>query len=176
MLLVFTLAAAAAIAVVAYERLRDRSPDATSTVMRTVRQLAGVVLALEGVVEALGNTRVVNARPPYGGPWSMPGGTSMTRPNLKMLKGGKEERPEWRFSIAATVSMRGRQDIAVRGITATADPRGYGHIAVRVGRFLVYLEDRAAYEALKEAVRRAGEYADAVYEPLDPPGVRINRR
>ena len=69
MILVFTLAAAAAIAVVAYERLRDRSPDATSTVTRTVRQLAGVVLALESVVEALDNTRsAVTSRSSYGRP------------------------------------------------------------------------------------------------------------
>lgn len=66
MLLVFTLAAAAAIAVVAYERLRDLSPDATSSVRRTVRQLAGVILALESVVEALGNTRPAVASRSYG--------------------------------------------------------------------------------------------------------------
>jgi len=68
MILVFTLAAAAAIAVVAYERFRDGSPNAASTVMRTARQLAGVVLALESVVEALGSTVRPATASSYGRP------------------------------------------------------------------------------------------------------------
>lgn len=57
MLLIFGIAAAAAVAVVAYNRLRERNPGVATAALRTVHQLAAVILviskAVEGVVEAL---------------------------------------------------------------------------------------------------------------------------
>jgi len=57
MLLIFSIAGAAALAVVAYSRLRARSPEAANAATRAVRELAAVVLictrAVEGVVDAL---------------------------------------------------------------------------------------------------------------------------
>ena len=57
MLLLLTIAGAAALAVIAYTRLRNRSPEAASTATRAVRELAAVVLicsrAVEGVLEAV---------------------------------------------------------------------------------------------------------------------------
>jgi hypothetical protein len=57
MLLLLSIAGAAALAVVAYTRLRSRSPEAASAATRAVRELAAVVLiltkAVEGVVETL---------------------------------------------------------------------------------------------------------------------------
>lgn len=93
-----------------------------------------------------------------------------SRRNLRVVAGtGRPPQPEHRCSIAASVTLAGRQDVAVRGVTQTADPRGHGHIAVRVGRVLIYLEDRDAFEALQEAVRRAAELTRPVFAPLDPP-------
>ena len=57
MLLLFSIAGAAALAVFAYTRLRHRSPEAASAATRAVRELAAVVLictkAVEGVVDTL---------------------------------------------------------------------------------------------------------------------------
>ena len=57
MLLLFSIAGAAALAVLAYTRLRSRSPEAASAATRAVRELAAVVLiltkAVEGVVDTL---------------------------------------------------------------------------------------------------------------------------
>ncbi len=57
MLLLLSIAGAAALAVFAYTRLRSRSPEAASAATRAVRELAAVVLiltkAVEGVVDTL---------------------------------------------------------------------------------------------------------------------------
>ena len=57
MLLIFTIAGLAAIAVVTYNRLRDRDPDGATRTVGGVRQLAAVVLvcarAIEAVLDAL---------------------------------------------------------------------------------------------------------------------------
>ena len=74
-MLIFSLAGAAALAVVAYTRLRARSPEAASAAVTAVKQLAAVVLvcarAVEGVIDAL--TSHVRPRPLYassgGRPW-----------------------------------------------------------------------------------------------------------
>ena len=57
LLLLFSVAGAAALAVFAYTQLRARSPEAATTATRAVRELAAVVLilakAVGGVVDAL---------------------------------------------------------------------------------------------------------------------------
>ncbi len=57
MLLLFSIAGAAALVVVAYTHLRSRSPEAASAATRAVRELAAVVLictkAVESVVDTL---------------------------------------------------------------------------------------------------------------------------
>ncbi len=57
MLLLFSIAGAAALAVFAYTRLRSRSPEAASAATRAVRELAAVVLictkAVENVVDTI---------------------------------------------------------------------------------------------------------------------------
>lgn len=61
MLLLLSVAGAAAFAVFAYIQLRARSPEAASTATRAVRELAAVVLilakAVEGVVDTLTPTQ-----------------------------------------------------------------------------------------------------------------------
>ncbi len=57
MLLLFSIAGAAALVVVAYNHLRARSPEAASAATRAVRELASIVLictkAVESVVDTL---------------------------------------------------------------------------------------------------------------------------
>jgi hypothetical protein len=62
MLIVICIAGAAALAVVAYQQLEDRSPESASAGLKAVRELAAVVLvlvkAVEGVVDVLAHQKV----------------------------------------------------------------------------------------------------------------------
>jgi hypothetical protein len=72
--------------------------------------------------------------------------------------------------VIASVRLAG--DTNVRAVVDAASRTGRGYIAVRVGRVLLYLEDRVAFDALAGAVRAAGAHADAVYgEPRDAFGL-----
>ncbi len=68
--------------------------------------------------------------------------------------------------IAVQARLVGDQPIRVQGVTAVASRTGQEHLAVKVGRVLLYLEDRAAFDALRAAVAQAGEYADGVFGPV----------
>lgn len=61
------------------------------------------------------------------------------------------------------------QDITVRAMTPQASDRGYGHLCLRVGRVLLYLEDRVALEAWRAAVTQADVLAEAAFGPELPP-------
>ncbi len=67
MLLLFGIAGAAALAVVAYSRLRSRSPEAASAATRAVKELASVVLILTKAVESVVDTLAPTARPRMAG-------------------------------------------------------------------------------------------------------------
>lgn len=60
MLIVISIAGAAALAVVAYTRLRQHSPETSTAGLRAVRELAAIVVvctkAVEGVVDVLAGT------------------------------------------------------------------------------------------------------------------------
>ena len=74
-------------------------------------------------------------------------------------------------SVIASVRLRGDQPGYVRGVAAVADRNGREHIALRLAGVLIYLEDRAALEALVRAVGKARNLADGVYRDADsPPG------
>ena len=60
------------------------------------------------------------------------------------------------------------QDIRVEAAMPLAGP-GHGQIAVRVGRLLVYVNDREALESFIDAWRRAEAMADKAFGPLDDP-------
>jgi len=66
--------------------------------------------------------------------------------------------------------------VRVHGVTTVASRTGREHLAVTVGRVLLYLEDRAALAALVEAVRRAQALADAVFGPVDDGFARAEAR
>ncbi len=76
MILLFSLAGAAALAVLTYTRLRTRSPEAASAATRAVRELASVVLiltkAVEGVVDTLTPTQPRMASSSGYGGYSQP--------------------------------------------------------------------------------------------------------
>lgn len=78
-------------------------------------------------------------------------------------------RPEWRCQIAAQAIMRGAQDLRVQAVTPKASPSGEGYLCLRVGRVLVYLEDRDALMAWQVALEQAEEHAAAAFGPVMPP-------
>jgi len=71
MIVVITVAAAAALAVVAYAHLRRHSPDTAADGLQAVRELAAIVLigvkAVEGVTDVLAGRPRVPAAPASGG-------------------------------------------------------------------------------------------------------------
>ena len=85
-------------------------------------------------------------------------------------------RPQPRMQVATQAIFAGPQDHRVSAMTAQASGRGYGHIAVRVGRVLLYLEDRQALEAWTTAIAKAANLAAAAFGPdlpasrYQPPG------
>jgi hypothetical protein len=58
------------------------------------------------------------------------------------------------MQVATQAIFAGPQDHWVSAMTPEAAGRGYGHIAVRVGRVLVYLEDRDALQVWTTATGR----------------------
>jgi len=73
--------------------------------------------------------------------------------------------PQPRMQVASQAIFAGPQDHRVCAMTPQASGRGYGHIAVRVGRVLVYLEDRDALQAWTTAIGKAADLADAAFGP-----------
>ncbi len=67
MLLLFSIAGAAALVVVAYTRMRARSPEAASAATRAVRELAAVVLICTKAVESVVDTLAPTPRPRTAG-------------------------------------------------------------------------------------------------------------
>ncbi len=105
----------------------------------------------------------------------MPG----SRDHLQLVGGRRlRVRPQPRMQVATQAIFAGPQDHRVFAMTPQASGRGYGHIAVRVGRVLVYLEDRDALQAWTTAIGKATDLADAAFGPdlpesrYQPPGDR----
>ena len=82
---------------------------------------------------------------------------------------------QYRFDVAAQVVAHGNQETRIRAVTPAASTIGRGSIAVRVGRLLVYLEDRDALRAFVEAFERVGELADAAFGSAGPAPYRLHR-
>lgn len=93
-----------------------------------------------------------------------------SRPGLKII-GGRRLRvaPEPRSTVASQAVMAGPQDLRVTVMTAEATGRGYGVISIRVGRVLIYLEDRAALDDWLAALHEAEAVSDAAFGPVLPP-------
>lgn len=67
--------------------------------------------------------------------------------------------------VATQAICRGNQDTAVTVVAGAAARPGREHIALRYGRVLLYLEDRAALAALAACVARAQAMADRAFGP-----------
>ncbi len=94
------------------------------------------------------------------------------RDHLQLVGGRRlRVRPQPRMQVATQAIFAGPQEHRVFAMTPQATGRGYGHIAVRVGRVLVYLEDRQALQAWTTAIGKAADFAT---QPSDrtcqPPG------
>ena len=91
------------------------------------------------------------------------------RTPLRLLPGGLGAvRPAPRCQIATQAVMAGPQDYRVTAANAQNTGRGHGLITIRVGRVLVYLEDREALASWQRALRRATELEDAAFGPEMP--------
>ena len=75
-----------------------------------------------------------------------------------------------RFGIQVVLS--GLQDVQVIARSASAAGKAHGTIAVRIGRVLVYVEDRDALLSLSSAVAKARELQDGAF---GRPGVYRSR-
>ncbi len=95
--------------------------------------------------------------------------TTSRRRHLHAVEGSLRQIPEPRCSLAVQAVVAGPQEVRVTGTTAQASGRGYGHLCLRVGRVLIYLEDRDSLHAWQEALRQASELADAALGPVLPP-------
>ncbi len=102
-----------------------------------------------------------------------------SRDHLQVVGGRRlRVRPQPRMQVAIQAIFAGPQEHRVCAMTPEASGRGYGHIAVRVGRVLVYLEDRDALQAWTTAIDKAADLADAAFGPdlpaarTQPPGNR----
>jgi hypothetical protein len=72
--------------------------------------------------------------------------------------------------VAVPARLAGDQPVRVQGVTAVASRTGREHLSVTVEQVLLYLEDRAALDALDalvDAVRRAQALADRLFGPAD---------
>lgn len=68
-----------------------------------------------------------------------------------------------RTAVIASVRLAGEQETSVRAVTTPASRAGHGQIAIRLGRVLLYVEDRVALDAIIRTIRTAETHADAVY-------------
>ena len=88
------------------------------------------------------------------------------RDHLQVVGGRRlRVRPQPRMQVATQAIFAGPQEHRVFAMTPQATGRGYGHIAVRVGRILLYLEDRDALQAWTTAIGKAADLADAAFGP-----------
>jgi hypothetical protein len=74
-------------------------------------------------------------------------------------------KPDRACTIAIQALCRGPFDWRVQGVTGAAARQGAEHVALRYGRVLLYLEDRAALDALVAAGEAAYELGEEVFGP-----------
>ena len=74
-------------------------------------------------------------------------------------------KPDRACMIAIHAPCRGPFGWRVKGVTGAAARQGQAHIALRYGRILIYLEDRAELDALVDAVEAACELREQAFGP-----------
>src|SRR5690349_4387461 len=78
-------------------------------------------------------------------------------------------------TIAIQALCHGALEWRVQGVTGAAARPGREHIALRYGRVLLYVEDRAALEALVDAVEAAYNLRDKVFGPPEDAFTKAER-
>jgi hypothetical protein len=81
---------------------------------------------------------------------------------------GKEKQHDHRCRVAVQAVLEGMQEVRVQAATPLSGP-GHGQIAVRVGRLLIYVNDREALESLLDAWQQASNLADKAFGVVLPP-------
>lgn len=150
MLIVITIAAAASLAVIAYSRLKEHSPEAGNASLRAVRELAAIVLvcskAIEGVVDFLaGNARSAAGRTSWdaGTPYDSDLYEEPASPDHRnrparcawraRLHLGRPHHPAPRSRPRRTGSGCGSWALGVLKLNPEQRPRGTGALMARTG-------------------------------------------
>ncbi len=82
---------------------------------------------------------------------------------------GKQDQYDYRCRLAVQAVVEGMQGVRVQAVTPLAGP-GHGQIALRVGRILIYVNDREALDSFLDAWQQAANLADKAFGvPLPPP-------
>ena len=81
---------------------------------------------------------------------------------------GKQDKNDYRCRVAVQAVLEGTQEIRVQAVTPLAGP-GHGQIAIRLGRILVYINDREALDSLLDAWRQAADLGDRAFGVVLPP-------
>ena len=80
----------------------------------------------------------------------------------------KRDAHDARCRIAVQAVMEGMQEVRVQAVTPLAGP-GHGQIAIRVGRVLIYINDREALDSFLDAWQQAADLGDKAFGPVLPP-------
>lgn len=91
-----------------------------------------------------------------------------SRSSLRVVREDEVKVPDPRSSVAAQAVFAGPQDMRVSAMTPEVTGRGYGVLSIRVGRVLIYLEDRRALDDWLAAVHEAEALSEAVFGPVMP--------
>jgi len=81
---------------------------------------------------------------------------------------GKQQQHDHRCRVAVQAVLEGMQEVRVQAATTAAGP-GHGQIAVRVGRLLMYINDRDALDSFLDAWQQAADLGDQAFGVLPPP-------
>ncbi len=90
-------------------------------------------------------------------------------PRLAAVPGtGKRDPYDYRCRVAVQAVLEGLQEVRVQAVTPLAGP-GHGQIAIRLGRILVYINDREALDSLLDAWRQAVDLGAKAFGVVLPP-------
>lgn len=100
----------------------------------------------------------------------------MTSPRRLVAVPGthKEKQHDYRCRIAVQAVLEGMQEVRVQAVTPLAGP-GHGQITIRVGRILIYVNDREALDSFLDAWQRAADLKDQAFGPVLPPPAYTSR-
>jgi hypothetical protein len=89
--------------------------------------------------------------------------------HLTAVRGtSKRDQYDARCRVAVQAVLEGMQEVRVQAVTPLAGP-GHGQVAVRVGRLLIYINDREALDSFLGAWQQAAELGDRAFGVALPP-------